>query len=200
VNDYKALKVSRSWSVVPSRSDLTSETQASVERTAKIMGGSLDYIIANAALVTTASSFCSIRDLYVPLVLKGRAKKIITLSTGMADLDLVTKYQLDLGVAYTINKAYHLYHILDFSQLCLYSILSAPGVNRSLRSNLICPLDYWPGRPASSSALTTNVYRWERLRFLEHFGLAVAVAVTVKRVGEVAELDEVVLSVNVALV
>jgi NAD(P)-dependent dehydrogenase (short-subunit alcohol dehydrogenase family) len=41
----------------------------------------------------------------MPLVLQGTTKKVITISTGMADADVVTKYNVHEGVAYTISKA-----------------------------------------------------------------------------------------------
>jgi NAD(P)-dependent dehydrogenase (short-subunit alcohol dehydrogenase family) len=44
-------------------------------------------------------------NLYVPLVLKGRVKKVIAISTGMADNDLVAKYDLDPAAPYSISKA-----------------------------------------------------------------------------------------------
>lgn len=42
---------------------------------------------------------------YLPLVLSGAAKKVITLSTGHADPDLVTKYDMEIAAPYTISKA-----------------------------------------------------------------------------------------------
>jgi NAD(P)-dependent dehydrogenase (short-subunit alcohol dehydrogenase family) len=44
-------------------------------------------------------------NLFTPLILKGRAKKVIAITTGMADLDLVNNYAVDLGGPYSISKA-----------------------------------------------------------------------------------------------
>lgn len=41
----------------------------------------------------------------MPLILKGRVKKVITISTGLADLDNVNKFNLDPGAPYSISKA-----------------------------------------------------------------------------------------------
>lgn len=41
----------------------------------------------------------------MPLILKGEKKKVITLSSGMADADLIIKYEIDLGGPYSISKA-----------------------------------------------------------------------------------------------
>ncbi|SPO07746.1 related to protoporphyrinogen oxidase [Cephalotrichum gorgonifer] len=104
-----------------------------VPEVSAITGGSLDYIIANAGLITAwlpsfpmsilaetprkleeemMESFrvnvignMNIYNLYMPLVLKGSVKKVITLSTGHADIDLATKYNLDMSGPYTISKA-----------------------------------------------------------------------------------------------
>ncbi|KPM37616.1 hypothetical protein AK830_g8975 [Neonectria ditissima] len=109
------------------------ELKSSVAETAKITGGSLDYIIANAAFVSTWSSlesFGSLADqpeklaedlidsfktnvvgnvhlfnLYIPLVLKGKAKKIITITTGLADGELSAKFKLTHGAPYSLSKA-----------------------------------------------------------------------------------------------
>ncbi|KAH6876624.1 hypothetical protein B0T10DRAFT_552471 [Thelonectria olida] len=106
--------------------------QNSVPDVSNITGGSLDYIIANAAIVSSYSAFDSLgtlgkdpagleKDLlesfkvnvvgnihlfnsYMPLILKGNVKKVITLSTGMADLDLVNKFELAIAAPYAISK------------------------------------------------------------------------------------------------
>jgi hypothetical protein len=41
--------------------------ETAAEDTSKITGGSLDYLIANAALLTLYDQFDSLGDLYVPL-------------------------------------------------------------------------------------------------------------------------------------
>jgi NAD(P)-dependent dehydrogenase (short-subunit alcohol dehydrogenase family) len=44
-------------------------------------------------------------NLYVPLLLKGQAKKAVTLSTGMADPDFVSKFSISVSAPYSISKA-----------------------------------------------------------------------------------------------
>ena len=44
-------------------------------------------------------------NLFMPLVAKGDKKKVVTLSTGLADLEAARKYDLDPGAPYSISKA-----------------------------------------------------------------------------------------------
>ena len=41
----------------------------------------------------------------MPLILKGKAKKVICISSGMADLDMVNSLELDTGALYSVSKA-----------------------------------------------------------------------------------------------
>ncbi|KAL2108138.1 hypothetical protein VUR80DRAFT_4182 [Thermomyces stellatus] len=41
---------------------------------------------------------------YMPLVLKGAGKKVITISAGFADLDLTAKYRIQTAVPYSTSK------------------------------------------------------------------------------------------------
>lgn len=41
----------------------------------------------------------------MPLVLKGAAKKVIAISSGMADPDLVNSFEIHIAAPYTISKA-----------------------------------------------------------------------------------------------
>ncbi|KAI2780145.1 NAD(P)-binding protein [Daldinia loculata] len=103
------------------------------EDTAKITGGSLDYLIANGAFISGKSGFLTFNDLaddpeglekdllksfktnvvgnihlfnyFLPLIRKGEAKKVISISTGIADYDLVRDIELDTSGAYTTSKA-----------------------------------------------------------------------------------------------
>ncbi|KAI1136412.1 NAD(P)-binding protein [Hypoxylon sp. FL0543] len=103
------------------------------EDTSKITGGSLDYIIANGAFLPKYSAFKSLYDmaddpkaleeellttyktnvignihlfnLFLPLIRKGEAKKVIAISSGMSDIDLVRNYELDMAGPYALNKA-----------------------------------------------------------------------------------------------
>ncbi|KAF5624143.1 protoporphyrinogen oxidase [Fusarium sp. NRRL 25303] len=103
-----------------------------VKEVAKITGGSLDYIIANAALQSEWSAHNPIGvlgeeperleedmlesfkintlgnihlfNLAIPLIRKGQAKKIIAISSGMADPDFITNFSITDGAPYTISK------------------------------------------------------------------------------------------------
>ena len=43
--------------------------------------------------------------LFLPLVLKGNVKKVITISTGVADLDFTNEVGIDIGSLYAASKA-----------------------------------------------------------------------------------------------
>ncbi|GAP88448.1 putative short chain dehydrogenase [Rosellinia necatrix] len=104
-----------------------------VEDTATLTGGTLDYLVANAAYVSQWDAYDPIGTLgnkpqeleddllksfkvnvvsnihllnqFVPLILKGQAKKVIVLSTGNADLDPIRLFDADIGAGYAISKA-----------------------------------------------------------------------------------------------
>jgi NAD(P)-dependent dehydrogenase (short-subunit alcohol dehydrogenase family) len=106
--------------------------QKAAEAVSAITPG-LDYLIANAGLVATWSAFdpfnvlgqdptrltnelnelfntnvvgqIHLINLFMPLILKGKVKKVIALTTGFADLDLTTKYGLYEAGPYAISKA-----------------------------------------------------------------------------------------------
>ena len=44
-------------------------------------------------------------NIFMPLILKGKTKKVIAISTGLADLETTIKFNLDHAVPYTISKA-----------------------------------------------------------------------------------------------
>ncbi|GAW17413.1 hypothetical protein ANO14919_068700 [Xylariales sp. No.14919] len=44
-------------------------------------------------------------NLFLPLVLKGKVKKVISISTGLADLDLTNDVEIDVGSLYASTKA-----------------------------------------------------------------------------------------------
>ncbi|KAF9776887.1 hypothetical protein IL306_004857 [Fusarium sp. DS 682] len=103
-----------------------------VNEVAKITGGSLDYIIANAAFQSEWSAHKPIGDLgeepekleedilesfkintvgnvhlfnlALPLIRKGQAKKIISISSGMADPEMITKFSIIHGAPYSMSK------------------------------------------------------------------------------------------------
>lgn len=102
--------------------------------TASITGGSLDYLIGNAASLSLWSAFDGLYKLgqseqkkldeelletlktnviaqihlinfFLPLILKGNAKKVIVLGTGHADDELINKYEVEIAAPYSISKA-----------------------------------------------------------------------------------------------
>ena len=44
-------------------------------------------------------------NLFMPLILKGKVKKVICITTGMADLELINDYDLVVGSLYASSKA-----------------------------------------------------------------------------------------------
>ncbi|KAL2854590.1 hypothetical protein BJX68DRAFT_253877 [Aspergillus pseudodeflectus] len=118
--------------VVYSDLDDYNSLEAAAAETAKITGGSLDYLIANAAYLTTYDQFDPIGvlgkdpkgleenlvanfktntvaqihlfNLFTPLILKGTAKKVIAISSGHADVDMVTSLPLPTATSYAISK------------------------------------------------------------------------------------------------
>lgn len=44
-------------------------------------------------------------NLALPLILRGHAKKVVTVSSGMADLDFISKSGIEVGAPYSISKA-----------------------------------------------------------------------------------------------
>ncbi|KAK4234446.1 hypothetical protein C8A03DRAFT_47221 [Achaetomium macrosporum] len=107
--------------------------QRAVADTAKITGGTLDHLIANAAYVSTWDSYDPIGvlgntpekleeemlkcfkvnvvgnvhlfNLFMPLVLRGRAKKVVSISSGTSDIDPARQYDVAVFSAYAISKA-----------------------------------------------------------------------------------------------
>jgi len=104
------------------------------EDTAKIVGDrGVDYLVANGALVPMFDQFEPIGklankveelekvaqdlnqtnvvgnihlfNLFLPLVMKGKTKKVIAISTGVADLDLTNQLDVDTVALYAASKA-----------------------------------------------------------------------------------------------
>jgi len=102
--------------------------------TAAITGGSIDYLISNAGYIPLFDAFDPIDHLvsnkpqestqelkkvldvnvigqvhlfsvFMPLILKGEAKKVISLSSGLADLDFTNEFDVFTGSLYSISKA-----------------------------------------------------------------------------------------------
>ncbi|KAJ7646928.1 hypothetical protein FB45DRAFT_860327 [Roridomyces roridus] len=107
--------------------------EAATQQVSALTGGKLDYLINNAAMLrvggpglTDFSRSSSPEDLekelmdhfrvntvgtvhctnaFLPLLRQGSAKKVVVLSTGGADLDLVLKANMSKSAAYAISKA-----------------------------------------------------------------------------------------------
>ncbi|KAL2825114.1 hypothetical protein BJY01DRAFT_256337 [Aspergillus pseudoustus] len=107
--------------------------ETAAAETAKITGGALDYLIGNAAYLDVWDQFDPIGtlgkapdalenhlllnfksnvvgqihlfNLFIPLILRGTAKKVIAISSGHADTDFVTEYNLPNAATYAIGKA-----------------------------------------------------------------------------------------------
>ncbi|KAF2712272.1 NAD(P)-binding protein [Pleomassaria siparia CBS 279.74] len=101
--------------------------------TALITGGSLDYLFGNAAYAPLDDQLCGfdylgakpdtlssefhrimetnvlgnihLYNLFLPLILKGKAKKIISISSGMADTDLTTEFDIENAAIYSASKS-----------------------------------------------------------------------------------------------
>ncbi|KAK7714032.1 hypothetical protein SLS63_011836 [Diaporthe eres] len=112
--------------------DLDSYEEAS-EATARITGGKLDYLISNGAYLHKESGLVNfgklgenpaaleeellagcktniignihLFNLFLPLLLKGTQKKVVFISSGHADLDLISKYEVDITGPYALGKA-----------------------------------------------------------------------------------------------
>lgn len=96
-----------------------------------ITKGSLDVLINNAALVNERSAYITLPEdepaaleddlmssfranvvgvantinIFLPLLRAGQEKKIITISSGMADIDLVNRFNVPIAAPYSISKA-----------------------------------------------------------------------------------------------
>ncbi|KAJ5306733.1 Short-chain dehydrogenase/reductase SDR [Penicillium antarcticum] len=107
--------------------------KAAAEIVKDITGGSLDYLVNNAAIISSISEFKGLGDFdddfeilekdllesldinlmaviktihaFMPLILKGKGKKVITISTGMADIDLINETEIEFAAPYAISKA-----------------------------------------------------------------------------------------------
>ncbi|KAL3468888.1 hypothetical protein BJX99DRAFT_242533 [Aspergillus californicus] len=106
--------------------------QSAAAETAKITGGGLDYLIANAAYLSNWDQFDSIGvlgqdpkaqeenllanfktntvaqihlfNIFTPLILRGSVKKVIAISSGHADVDFVNEYNFPIASSYAISK------------------------------------------------------------------------------------------------
>ncbi|KAI0448765.1 hypothetical protein F5B21DRAFT_518678 [Xylaria acuta] len=100
--------------------------QKSAAATATITGGNLDYLIANASRISywdsvenpkrleeeltehyrvTVIGNINLYGLFMPLILKGNAKKVVAISTGLSDLDITNQLGIDGSPLYAVVKA-----------------------------------------------------------------------------------------------
>ncbi|KAI1738245.1 hypothetical protein F4680DRAFT_467711 [Xylaria scruposa] len=98
------------------------ELKAAAADTAAVTGGSLDYLIANAAYLTAIDTYDDIGtlgqdpqkfsdefrkstetnvlanihlyNLFMPLILKGTIKKVVAISSGISDIDWINDYEI----------------------------------------------------------------------------------------------------------
>ncbi|CAI7584547.1 unnamed protein product [Penicillium glandicola] len=110
-----------------------SALNAAVDETATITDGKLDYLIANAGIVSQFDAYDPIGvlgqqpealeenlikcfevnvvgnihlfNLFTPLILKGEVKKVIAISSGHASLDAISELGLEVASLYSISKA-----------------------------------------------------------------------------------------------
>ena len=61
--------------------------------------------VSSQLLQTNVVGNIHLFHLFLPLVLKGKVKKVITISTGLADLDLTNDCEVDNGALYAASKA-----------------------------------------------------------------------------------------------
>jgi NAD(P)-dependent dehydrogenase (short-subunit alcohol dehydrogenase family) len=59
----------------------------------------------NASFLTNVVGNTHLINFFMPLILKGNVKKVLVLTTAMADYDLVLKYGVYEGGPYAISKA-----------------------------------------------------------------------------------------------
>ncbi|KAL8921385.1 MAG: hypothetical protein Q9172_004049 [Xanthocarpia lactea] len=107
--------------------------KSAASKTEALTGGKLDYLINNAAYISMISAFKTLGDfsddpdtlaqdlttsfttnvvgviqtinVFVPLLRKGTEKKVLTISTGMADTDIINEVEIDVAAPYSISKA-----------------------------------------------------------------------------------------------
>ncbi|KAI1387865.1 uncharacterized protein F4822DRAFT_294412 [Hypoxylon trugodes] len=112
--------------------DLTNydSLKTAAAETSAITGGSLDYLIANAAFMSTVDGFSAIGEIepevatdtlrkymdtnvignlqlynvFLPLILKGKVKKVVALTSGHADLDFINQFDIQVGSLYAASK------------------------------------------------------------------------------------------------
>ena len=54
---------------------------------------------------TNATGNMHLINLFMPLVLKGKAKRVVAITTGMADIDFINQFDVQIGTVYACSKA-----------------------------------------------------------------------------------------------
>ncbi|KAJ5823593.1 Short-chain dehydrogenase/reductase SDR [Penicillium robsamsonii] len=136
-----------------------------------ITAGALDYLVNNAASVSHVTQFKTLGDFdddfetlekdlleslevnllgviktvhaFLPLIKNGKAKKVISISTGMADIDLVNEAEIATSAPYAISKgalnvAVAKYNALYNEEGILFLAIS-PGYVSTERNNIAAP-------------------------------------------------------------
>jgi NAD(P)-dependent dehydrogenase (short-subunit alcohol dehydrogenase family) len=109
------------------------ELKSAIAIVSKVTNGTLDYLIANAGKISDWSGLDDVQDLsladpklleadmldlfrinvvgnahlfnlVVPLIRKGTAKKVIAISSGLAEPTMTNKWKLTLGYPYVVSK------------------------------------------------------------------------------------------------
>jgi NAD(P)-dependent dehydrogenase (short-subunit alcohol dehydrogenase family) len=104
---------------------------AAYEEVKNLTKGSLDILINNAALIDENSAYKTLLDddlavleedltssfranvvgvantvnIFLPLIRAGKEKKVITISSGMADTELINRFGIPIAAPYSISKA-----------------------------------------------------------------------------------------------
>jgi NAD(P)-dependent dehydrogenase (short-subunit alcohol dehydrogenase family) len=84
---------------------------------------------------------------FLPLIKKSKIKKVITISSGMADLDLVNRFSVAISAPYTISKAavnmlVAKYHGAYKAQGILFVAISPGFVDTSEGKTSMCHTSY----------------------------------------------------------
>lgn len=58
-----------------------------------------------ALFETNVIAYIHLFSLFLPLIQKGQAKKMVAITSGMADTDLVNQFETDSGALYSTSKA-----------------------------------------------------------------------------------------------
>ncbi|KAL9086063.1 MAG: hypothetical protein Q9165_007275 [Trypethelium subeluteriae] len=163
--------------VIILQADITNRTtlKKAAEETAKITGGGLDYLINNAAFLSHVSGFKTLGDFdddpetleadlldsfrsnvvgvthtinaFIPLLQRGTAKKVVNISTGMAD---IAPYSISKAALNALTAKYNALYAapsLPISSRILFLSIS-PGVVDTNESGVPPPPEQIEGAQA----------------------------------------------------